>query len=177
MSKSAQPQGRFHNPKVGSSILPPATNISQYHPTALAQYIVCFCRAWPKLHYFNISAGSPVCVAYRRIKNLDDPRNEPMGRPGLTAFPGASPAQLPAVRLKPSSVQREPCSLVRTHLFSHVPHDFRNLCNRPSRATPFSLLAHIVLSCASMFMLLFVGQSARPTGEIHSSTPTTGFAS
>src|SRR5688572_1142941 len=27
MSKSAQPQGRFHNPKVGGSIPPPATNI------------------------------------------------------------------------------------------------------------------------------------------------------
>jgi len=25
MSKSAQPQGRFHNPKVGGSIPPPAT--------------------------------------------------------------------------------------------------------------------------------------------------------
>jgi hypothetical protein len=26
MSKSAQPQGRFHNPRVGGSIPPPATN-------------------------------------------------------------------------------------------------------------------------------------------------------
>jgi hypothetical protein len=56
MSKSAQPQGRFHNPKVGGSIPPPATKIhfsSRNYKHYSIQIGFGFAEIWPRFKTFD----------------------------------------------------------------------------------------------------------------------------
>src|SRR5436190_1103125 len=73
MSKSAQPQGRFHNPKVGSSILPPRYHYSlenQLLTTSvkIARMLTCDgnVTASPVTDIFH-SKKSPVLSRFQRI--------------------------------------------------------------------------------------------------------------